>query len=75
MELMQLLYRHVVSEIVGKKTLTGWSASRSEPYIRTRLADLSRSEIFLANHGSSDIARIKEQQVKLHHIEAMLKHV
>lgn len=55
MELIQqigMLQRH----LRGKKTLTGCSASRSEPYIRTRLAHLSRSEIFLGNQGSSEIA-------------------
>lgn len=30
---------------------TGWSASSSEPYIRTLLAHRSKSEIFLGNQG------------------------
>lgn len=35
---------------------TGWSASNSEPYIRTRFAHLSKSEIFFGNQGTSHIS-------------------
>jgi hypothetical protein len=40
-------------------TLTGWSASNSEPYIKTRWA-LSRSEILRGNHGISPKSEQKE---------------
>lgn len=36
-----------------KRTLTGWSASSSVPYMRTRWEHLSNSEIFRGNHGTS----------------------
>jgi len=40
-------------------SLTGWSASSSEPYIKTRWA-LSRSEILRGNHGISPKSEKKE---------------
>lgn len=40
-------------------TLTGWSASNSEPYIKTRWA-LSRSEILRGNHGISPKSEEKD---------------
>lgn len=33
-------------------TFTGWSASSSEPYMRTRFAALSKSAIFCGNQGA-----------------------
>lgn len=41
---------------------TGWSASKSEPYIRTRLAHLSKSEIFFGNQGTSYISKKREKE-------------
>jgi hypothetical protein len=41
------------------QALTGWSASRSEPYIKTRWA-LSRSDILRGNHGISPKSKQKQ---------------
>lgn len=41
---------------------TGWSASNSEPYIRTRFAHLSKSEIFFGNHGTSYISERRRRK-------------
>lgn len=39
------------------KVLTGWSASKSDPYISTRFAHLSKSEIFFGNQGTFSMSR------------------
>lgn len=43
--------RHCMYENTNSGLHTGWSASSSEPYIRTLLAHRSKSEIFLGNQG------------------------
>lgn len=51
--------RHIVWKVAElgegqvKRTLTGWSASSSVPYMRTLWEHLSNSEIFRGNHGTS----------------------
>lgn len=42
---------------------TGWSASNSEPYIRTRFAHLSKSEIFFGNQGTSHISERRRESM------------
>lgn len=44
---------------------TGWSASNSEPYISTRLAHLSKSEIFFGNQGTLSISGRKDETVTM----------
>lgn len=46
---------------------TGWSASNSEPYIRTRLAQLSKSEIFFGNQGTLYISEKRRKYIIVHH--------
>lgn len=49
----------------GSKILTGWSASRSDPYISTRFAHLSKSEIFFGNQGTFSMSRVRMESTKL----------
>lgn len=48
-----------------RKILTGWSASRSDPYISTRFAHLSKSEIFFGNQGTFSMSRERMESTKL----------
>lgn len=47
------------------KVLTGWSASKSDPYISTRFAHLSKSEIFFGNQGMFSMSREGMESTRL----------
>lgn len=47
------------------KVLTGWSASKSDPYISTRFAHLSKSEIFFGNQGTFSMSREGMESTRL----------
>lgn len=45
--------------------LTGWSASKSDPYISTRFAHLSKSEIFFGYQGIFSMSMERMESTKL----------
>lgn len=47
------------------KILTGWSASKSDPYISTRFAHLSKSEIFFGYQGIFSMSKERMESTKL----------
>lgn len=57
----------------GGKILTGWSASKSDPYISTRFAHLSKSEIFFGNQGTFSMSREHTESTKLLITPSMLR--
>lgn len=56
-----------------EKVLTGWSASKSDPYISTRFAHLSKSEIFFGNQGTLSMSRECMESTKLLITPSMLR--